>query len=81
MSKRQDAVQKSIALEALLDSLGPNAVVYSEEAWAVARKSSSGGMDHRWFPDHGAHATRSMNSGELLAWVRDWEVLRDGKSA
>jgi hypothetical protein len=47
-----------------------NAVVYSEKAWAVARRASGG--DDIWFADCGAHARGAMNSRVLLEWADDW---------
>lgn len=80
MSDQNNIVDSSVQLAELLDALGPNAVIYSEDAWAVARKSSSGGIDGRWFPDHGSHASRAMNSAALVAWAKDWTILRDGST-
>lgn len=60
-----------------LRMLGPNAVVYSDTAWAVARKSSTPGQD-RWFPDHGSwRRATPLTSDEMVAWSPQWEVLRN----
>lgn len=59
-----------------MQTLPGNSVVYSDSAWAVARKASTG--DDRWFPDSAAwrvHDT-GLSSSELLAWAGDWVVLR-----
>lgn len=57
-----------------------NAVIYSENAWAAARKASHGGTMARWFPDQGSHRTSSLSVSELVEWVDDWQlmVLEDG---
>lgn len=47
-----------------------NAVVYSEKAWAVARRASGG--DDIWFADCGAHARGAMPTAGLLKWADDW---------
>ncbi len=60
----------------LLRSLSPNAVVYSDRAWAVARKGSTGGRSGFWYPDHGSSAHRQLSSDAMASWTTDWEVLR-----
>jgi hypothetical protein len=67
-------LEKKMTEEQLLEA-APNAVIYSEEAWAAARKSSDGA--DRWFVDSGSY---SHNSGQasgfdLLAWTSDWRLL------
>jgi hypothetical protein len=48
-----------------------NAVVYSEKAWAVARRASGG--DDKWFPDSGAWSKGyGVTSEQLIAWTDDW---------
>lgn len=61
-----------------LDALGGNAVVYSELAWAAVRKASDG--SNIWLADIGASSGGPMNSGEMVSWVDDWEVLRKGNN-
>lgn len=52
-----------------------NAVVYSEEAWAVARRASDGA--DKWFADPSAwRKSTSLTSAEMLEWTKDWVVLR-----
>ena len=48
-----------------------NAVVYSEKAWAVARRTAGGG--DRWYPDVSAHrGTGGLTTSELFEWADDW---------
>lgn len=63
-------------LEALTRA-GANAVAYSDGAWAAARKSSAGGSEGMWFPDHGSHSSRSLTSQQMADWSDDWEILLD----
>lgn len=61
-----------------LDALGGNAVVYSELAWSAARKAADG--SNRWLADQGSWSGGPLNSGEMVSWVDDWEVLREGSN-
>lgn len=70
MSEQNEALKRA----------GGNAVAYSEKAWAAPRKASQGGADGHWFPDQGAHASRSLTANEMAEWVDDWEILRDPAS-
>lgn len=70
--------QTTTHLQGLADALrrAPgNAVIYSDSAWAVARKGSGGGADARWFPDHGAHHAESLSVGDLILWTDDWVLM------
>lgn len=60
----------------LLMNAPGNAVVYSEKAWCVARKSAgSVGAYGRWHPDQGAHRTASLSMAEMVEWVDDWVLM------
>lgn len=58
-----------------LEAAPGNTVVYSEKAWAVARKGSSGGPLAYWFPDHGSSAIDAYSAANLLNWADDWSLM------
>lgn len=51
----------------------PNAVVYSEKAWAVARRAGDGSP--KWFADSGSRKNGSLTDAELIEWADDWVRL------
>lgn len=59
-----------------LENAPANSVVYSHKAWAAARKSSSGGQDGLWFPDHGSHSSRALTSQQVADWADDWALMQ-----
>jgi hypothetical protein len=59
----------------VLTELPPNSVIYSERAWAAARKSSNPG-GNSWFVDSGAHRSPySLSTKEMIEWTADWVVM------
>lgn len=44
----------------------PNAIIYSEAAWAVARRTTDG---QRWSVDT---RTDQLTDAEMVTWTRDW---------
>lgn len=70
-----NGLEKKMTENELLAAPG-NAVVYSEAAWAAARKSSSG--NDLWFIDSGSYKRHEgrLNSSELLIWAPDWRLLK-----
>lgn len=54
-----------------LEALPGNAVVYSDMAWAVARKASDG--HDQWFADSSAwRLSKTLTSARLFEWADDW---------
>ena len=72
---RSRTTAKRVSSAAELRALPGNAVVYSDAAWAVARKSNPTGPD-RFFVDPGAHAEGRLDSEAMWAWTTDWVQLR-----
>lgn len=58
-----------------LRAMGANAVVFSEKAWAVARKSAPNPSPDLWHVDSGSWRHGAVSSERLTEWVDDWTRL------
>lgn len=74
MSGRRNTAEGADLLRKLR-AAGGNTVVYSEKAWAVARKSSTGRAEDSWHADSGAWIKGPLTADQMVEWVDDWRIL------